>query len=411
MENLLSYYGQFMELSKANPIVASVLATGVSGSLFMIMRGLPGRIVNGLRRAFMHSIILETPQQRWVYEAFQEFISENGLLFSRSFTVRNMGQRDKAYLVNSVGHQHWFYGGNLWLIGVAERDSQGISEQKYSMALTVYAFSRKPLERLMHKVDRYTSRDLNSRYEYFDPHDNRQMIPNRPMGTVILNRGIWEQITGAIDRFLSSEEWHVEKGVPYTLAIMLAGPPGTGKSSILSAIASHYSATIKDSSRSLWVAESTGAKNGNIHTITVMEDIEHHALFKDASREGGGEGSAFGRMSNVTITEFLNQLSGTGARHGSITIMTSNDLSALPEQLLRPGRTNLIVEIGYLDQEAIGRYVEHVYGATHAIHPDTPPHRASYLQTTFLSHLEDPEGFIEVISKPEPLQEQRSYLQ
>ena len=51
----------------------------------------------------------------------------------------------------------------------------------------------------------------------------------RPMDSVVLDRGVGEGVVDDFRSFLSSQQWYVDRGIPYRRGYLLYGPPGCGK--------------------------------------------------------------------------------------------------------------------------------------------------------------------------------------
>ena len=59
----------------------------------------------------------------------------------------------------------------------------------------------------------------------------------RPLDSVVLDTDIAETLVQDIKSFNESGEWYLNKGVPYRRGYLLFGPPGTGKTSFVQAVA------------------------------------------------------------------------------------------------------------------------------------------------------------------------------
>lgn len=65
--------------------------------------------------------------------------------------------------------------------------------------------------------------------------DKKKFVTYRTFDNVFFEEK--NDVEGRVDHFLNNKEWYIKRGIPYTLGFMFTGPPGTGKTSSIKAIA------------------------------------------------------------------------------------------------------------------------------------------------------------------------------
>lgn len=166
----------------------------------------------------------------------------------------------------------------------------------------------------------------------------------RPLGSVVLERGVKEKIADDVQAFLGARSWYLERGIPYRRGYLLYGPPGTGKSSFIQALAGHLDfniAILNVSERGL-----TDDKLNHLllkvpqRTIVLLEDVD--VAFANR-KEPGADGYA---GATVTFSGLLNALDGVASAEERIIFLTTNHVERLDEALIRPGRVDMTVRLG-----------------------------------------------------------------
>ncbi|KAG8904782.1 hypothetical protein FRB99_001214 [Tulasnella sp. 403] len=161
----------------------------------------------------------------------------------------------------------------------------------------------------------------------------------RDLESVILDNGVAERIQKDLKAFMGRSQWYAERGLPYRRGYLLHGPPGSGKSSFIQALAGslNYDLAILNLSQRGMMDDKLDylLLNAPGRSFILLEDI-------DAAFNKRVQTSADGYQSGVTFSGLLNALDGVASAEERILFMTTNHLERLDPALIRPGRIDVL---------------------------------------------------------------------
>jgi len=183
----------------------------------------------------------------------------------------------------------------------------------------------------------------------------------RSIESVLLPSDLRDSLLSDFNNFLNGRAWYESMGIPYRRGYLLYGPPGTGKSSIVAALAGHFKKNIyilnlaQTSDSSLRELLADVEEN----SIVLMEDVD--SIFRTRPLAPATSASATPGAS-ISLNGLLNLLDGVEAREGRIVFMSANNVNLLPEAMIRPGRIDRTIYVGYANAEQIRGMLSRFYG-------------------------------------------------
>ncbi|KAF9172090.1 hypothetical protein BGX21_005458 [Mortierella sp. AD011] len=194
------------------------------------------------------------------------------------------------------------------------------------------------------KTTIYTSQPYDS---YWSSSSTRSP---RAFHSVILAEGLKEELLNDITMFRNSAQWYHDRGVPYRRGYLLHGPPGTGKTSFIVALAGHLRMSVCIVNLGISGLNDQQLdqllNNAPRNSILLMEDVDAALIKRKAGKAQSGS-------NNVTLSGILNALDGITAQEGSVVFMTTNHIRKLAPALIRPGRCDRKMLFDYADKHQI----------------------------------------------------------
>ena len=333
----------------ANPMLSAGVGTLAFGSVMYVLRAVPMQALDLIERTVWTKLFVESLSNE--YKDVDGFIE--GLRLN--FFSRSLELKDGALKTG-------FGGGWGVYDGVPFKYSKAKSTQQIApfetITVSFLTRDRGVIERFMHdaRPDEHKN-TINVTLYGVGGSSGSLRRRKRGLDSVFVEPSVKERLVSRFKWFLAADEWHAARGIPWKLGIVLHGPPGTGKTSLIHALASDFGFDIKyvKSLHGLGQAFLSGARND----LFVIEDID--AISGGLNREGG-ESAAADAARPSPLHEVLNAMDGMQTPDGLKFVVTTNHLQKLDPAIVRPGRIDDVIEIGPLSLDAARAMFRAFYG-------------------------------------------------
>jgi len=157
---------------------------------------------------------------------------------------------------------------------------------------------------------------------------------HRDIDTIYIDKQIKAKLINQLTKFYTSSDMYDRYGITWKRVHLFHGPPGSGKTSTILALASIFGKNISKltitpdlNSQDIEVLFQTV----NDDSFLLLEDVD--ALFTE-------------RKSNTAIdfSTLLNCMDGITTKRGLVLFMTTNHVTQLDSAFIRPGRVDLAIE-------------------------------------------------------------------
>lgn len=205
---------------------------------------------------------------------------------------------------------------------------------------------------------------------------NSRKREKRPLASVYTNNNISTMLKNDIQSFIDSKKMYMNNNILYKRNYLLYGKPGTGKSSLIFALASEFNYKIKiidlksvrripdilqqisNQEKIFYVFEDIDALST---TLMEREDKPESNRISE-KKESPRELVADSHSEGLDLSDILNVMDGLYTPEGAICFFTTNHIEKLDKAFLRDGRMDCKVEMNDLDNKTANQMIKDKLG-------------------------------------------------
>lgn len=432
MDTLLSYYQQFMELSKINPIMSGIFGVWVAGVITWSFRNVPMRVWQFTKRQCIRhvNIVSVGPDGDNVnYNRFLNWYQRNEhSRLARTLqllTVRLQGQRQSLVTAGYSTHYFFHKGYLYWFSKSVMQQQQGGDDLKETITVSGLFVSQARLLAFIDEFKWERPSDAEREPEVYLWRSLRMSgssghwgmsMPLRPrrLETVAISKDIRDRVMDAIRLFDTRQDWYDARGIAYKTSFEFTGPTGTGKTSFIRALATYfkrdlYVINLKEMRDDALLEALLAITDGS---FILFEDYDsclalwkREVMIADMQASGAGELDIkmsmkmreAGASNGPTLQGYLNAIDGVIPLHNCILFFTANNPEAIDPAVRREGRMDHKFVIGALDHDDIVAFVQGIYPDAKLPTHKFQPILGAALSKLLLDNVEDLQKFVDSI--------------
>jgi chaperone BCS1 len=334
-----------------NQFLAGGIGTVMFGSFAYLLKGVPRAIYKFFKRSFTCEFTVTT-----AHDSFDDtliLLNKHRVNFlSRTFSI---AKKDSS-LIPGYGTSFAFFSGRFIIYHKFMLENKNKIEEQ--VTITIFTRKKSIIEKMIKETKRKADDDIRVYFSRDDWWEQGPKKKKRSLDTVFLDKKVKDRIINRIQWFSENEDWYRLRGIPYKQCWLLHGPPGTGKTSIVHAIASHCNKNVRYISDLIEVDNLLSCVDP-VNDVIVIEDIDALSNLKRDDKPEFGKKKP---SSEQILHKLLNTLDGFKTPHGIIVLMTTNHPQKLDAALLRKGRVDESLEIGPIEKDVMAEMFVAFYG-------------------------------------------------